>query len=65
MHKNKKTFTHKLREYEKHLIHLFTKKINMTSENKTSWTIVLSIIKYVVTLALGFVGGTASASINL
>ena len=36
----------------------------MTENNKT-WTIVLSIIKYAVTLALGFVGGTASASINL
>lgn len=37
----------------------------MTENNKTTWTIVLSIIKYAVTLALGFVGGTASAAINL
>ena len=36
----------------------------MTENQKSTWTIVLSILKYAVTLALGFIGGTASASIN-
>lgn len=37
----------------------------MTENSKSNWTIVLTLVKYVVTLALGFVSGTnVSSMIN-
>ena len=36
----------------------------MTENNKSTVKFILTVVKYAVTLALGFFGGTASASIN-
>lgn len=30
----------------------------MTENSKSTWTIILNVVKYAVTLALGFIGGT-------
>lgn len=35
----------------------------MNENSKTIWTVVLQIAKYAITLALGFIGGSASAMV--